>query len=95
MQIGVQNVTKRSDNEQVNYQWYEDEVRFVLDQHAKFEFYSASSLKQQSAGRHNLLSPLQTMYICIHFVLPLVYSFDNNNIESPSVTSAVSPISNG
>jgi hypothetical protein len=24
----------------------------VLDQHAEFDFYSASSLKQQSAGRH-------------------------------------------
>ena len=38
--------------EQVNYQWDDDEVRFVLDQHAEFDFYSASSLKQQSAGRH-------------------------------------------
>jgi len=26
-------------------------VRFVLDQHAELDFYSASSLKQQSAGR--------------------------------------------
>ena len=37
--------------EQVNFQW-DDEVRFVLDQKAKLDFYSASSLKQQSAGRH-------------------------------------------
>jgi len=29
-----------------------DEVRFVLDQHADLDFYSASSLKQQSSGRH-------------------------------------------
>ena len=36
----------------VNYQWDDDEVRFVPDQHAEFDFYSASSLKQQSAGRH-------------------------------------------
>jgi hypothetical protein len=28
------------------------QVRFVLDQHAELDFYSASSLKQQSAGRH-------------------------------------------
>jgi hypothetical protein len=28
------------------------EVRFVLDQHAELDFYSASSLKQQSVGRH-------------------------------------------
>jgi hypothetical protein len=31
---------------------WKDEVRFVLDQHAKLDFYSASSLKQQSADRH-------------------------------------------
>jgi hypothetical protein len=34
------------------FQWDNDEVRFVLDQHAELVFYSASSLKQQSAGRH-------------------------------------------
>jgi hypothetical protein len=28
----------------------DDDVRFVLDQHAELDFYSASSLKQQSAG---------------------------------------------
>ena len=38
--------------EQVNFQWDDDEVSFVLDQHAELDFYSASSLKQQSAGRH-------------------------------------------
>ena len=38
--------------EQVNFQWDDDEVRFVLDQHAELDFYNASSLKQQSAGRH-------------------------------------------
>jgi hypothetical protein len=27
-------------------------VRFVLAQHAELDFYSASSLKQQAAGRH-------------------------------------------
>jgi hypothetical protein len=30
----------------------DDDVRFVLDQHAELDFYSASSLKQQSEGRH-------------------------------------------
>ena len=35
---------------QVNFQW-DDEVRIVLDQHAE-NFYSASSLKQQSADKH-------------------------------------------
>jgi hypothetical protein len=31
---------------------YNDEVCFVLDQHAELDFYSASSLKQQSADKH-------------------------------------------
>ena len=34
------------------FQWDVDEVRFVLDQYAELDFYSASSLKQQFAGRH-------------------------------------------
>ena len=38
--------------EHVNFQWDDDEVHFVLDQHALLDFYSASSLKQQSADRH-------------------------------------------
>jgi hypothetical protein len=33
----------------VNFQWDDDEVRFVLDQYAKLDFYSVSSMKQQSA----------------------------------------------
>ena len=31
---------------------HNDEFRFLLDQHAELDFYSASTLKQQSAGRH-------------------------------------------
>jgi hypothetical protein len=38
--------------EQVNFQWDDDEVHFVLDQHALLDFHSDSSLKQQSANRH-------------------------------------------
>jgi hypothetical protein len=30
----------------------DDEVHFVLDQHAELDFYSASSLKQQSVDKH-------------------------------------------
>jgi hypothetical protein len=33
-------------------QWNDDDICFVLDQHADLDFYSAISLKQQSAGRH-------------------------------------------
>jgi hypothetical protein len=36
--------------------WDDDEVRFALDQHIELDFYSASSLKQHSAGRH--IAPL-------------------------------------
>jgi hypothetical protein len=39
-------------SEHVNFQWNDDDVRFVLDQHAELDFYCASSLKQQSAGWH-------------------------------------------
>jgi hypothetical protein len=37
---------------QVNFQSDNDEVRFVLEQHPELHIDSASSLKQQSAGRH-------------------------------------------
>jgi len=30
----------------------DDEVRFVLDQHAEVDLYTVSSLRQQSDGRH-------------------------------------------
>ena len=43
--------------EQVCFQWNDDDVRFVLDQDVECYFYNASSLKQQSAGRH--VTPLQ------------------------------------
>jgi hypothetical protein len=58
-------------------QWNDHDVRFVLDQHAKMDFYSNSSLKYgQSAGRHvaplghNILIPSQpvfglTPYYCV------------------------------
>jgi hypothetical protein len=51
------NFSAISCKKQVNFQWEDDEVRFVLDQHAELDFYSASSLKQQSAGRH--VAPLR------------------------------------
>jgi len=37
---------------QVNFRLINDEIRFVLNQHAELDFYSASSLKQQSADKH-------------------------------------------
>ena len=53
---------------QVNFQEDDDEVRFVLDQHAYFDFLSASSLKQQFVDRpvaalgHIILIPSQTVF---------------------------------
>jgi hypothetical protein len=38
------NISAISWREQVNFQWDDDEVRFVLDQHAEYDFYIASSL---------------------------------------------------
>ena len=46
------NLSAISWRKQDKFQWDDDEVRFVLDQHAGLDFCSASSLKQQSAGRH-------------------------------------------
>ena len=46
------NASAISWREQVNFQWDDDVVRFVLNQHAELDLYSASSLKHQSAGRH-------------------------------------------
>jgi hypothetical protein len=49
---------------QVNFERDDDEVRFVLDQHAELDFYSASSLKQQFADRY--VAPLGHI-IELHF----------------------------
>ena len=51
-----------SGREQVNFQW-DDEVRFVLDQHAELDFHSANSLKQHSADSN--VAPLGRI-ILIH-----------------------------
>ena len=48
--------------EQVTF-WWDDNVRFILDQHAELDFYSASSLKQQSADRH--VAPLEHIILIL------------------------------
>jgi hypothetical protein len=64
----IQQFSAISWREQVNFQWDYDEVRFVLDQHDGMDFYSASSLKQQSADRlvspfgHIILIPSQPVF---------------------------------
>ena len=47
----------------LHFQWDNDVVRFVLDQHAKLDFYSAYSLQQQSAGRH--VAPLRHIIMIV------------------------------
>ena len=54
--------------EEVNFQWDDDEVRFVLDQHIELDFHRANVLKQQSMGRqvaplgHIILIPSQPVF---------------------------------
>jgi hypothetical protein len=48
----------------LHFQWDDDVVRFVLDQHAELDFYSAYSLKQQSAGRH--VAPLRHIIMIVN-----------------------------
>jgi hypothetical protein len=43
-----------------NIQWDDNDIRFVLDQHAELVFFSAISLKQQSTDRHVAPILLQT-----------------------------------
>ena len=43
--LTIQQFPAISWREQVNFQWDDDEVRSVLDQHAELDFYSFSSLK--------------------------------------------------
>ena len=47
--------------EQVNFQWDDDEGRFVLDKHDSFDFHNASSLRQQSAPGN--AAPLGHIYL--------------------------------
>ena len=38
--------------EQVTFSLDDDDVHFILDQHAEFDFLVLNSVKQQSMGRH-------------------------------------------
>ena len=64
-----------SRRDQANFQWDDNEVRFVLDQHAEFDFHSSSSLKQQSSGRQ--IAPLGhiilILSLCSFSLMPCAY----------------------
>jgi hypothetical protein len=64
------NFAARSWREQVNFQLNDYEIRFVLDQHAELDFHSASSLKQQSAGRH--IAPLGHIIHVNKYIWPTI-----------------------
>jgi hypothetical protein len=66
------------------FQWDDNEVRFVLDQHTELDLYSASSLKQQSVDRH-ACHPTLTHYpdseptsLCSFSLMP-VFSGESTN----------------
>ena len=71
--------------EQVNFQWDDGGVRFVLDQHAELDFYSTNSLKQQSAYRHvapighNILIPSQPVFALFPYCCVLSGEATNTN----------------
>jgi hypothetical protein len=64
----MNNFSAISWREQVTFQWDDDEVHFVLDQHTLLDFYSDSPLKKQSVGRnvtpfwHIILIPNQPVF---------------------------------
>jgi hypothetical protein len=47
----MSNFSAVSCREQVTF-WWDEDVRFVVDQYVELGFYSASSLKQQSSDRY-------------------------------------------
>jgi hypothetical protein len=81
----LSNFSAISWREQDKFQWDDDEVRFVLDQHAELDFHSASSLKQQSVGRHFaplwqiILIPSQPVFAFIPYCCVLRWEATNTN----------------
>jgi hypothetical protein len=72
---------------QIIFQCNDDEVRFVLDQHAWLEFYSAGSLKQQFADRHVtpighiILIPSQPVFALSPYCYFIVFGLTRTGIE--------------
>jgi hypothetical protein len=46
--------------EKVTFRRDDNDICFVLDQHAEFDFYCTNSLKQQFAGSYRNVAPLKT-----------------------------------
>jgi hypothetical protein len=68
--------------EQVTF-WWDDDIRYVLDQRAEFDLYSANPLKQQSTERyfapllHIILIPIQPVFALVLYrcMLSDTYNF--------------------
>ena len=91
----LSNFSAISWREQVNFQWDDDEIRFVLDQRAELDFYSAISLKQQSAGRHVVHSDTSSWFRAnqkqqIQILYSLVWPDRGSN--PPSITLEASTL---
>ena len=59
----ISNFSALSWRRQATSRWDDDDVHFLLDQHAYLDFYCASSLKQQSADRH--VAPLGHIFLIL------------------------------
>jgi hypothetical protein len=53
--VNSNNFSAISWEEQINFQWDDDEVHYVLDQHGWLDFYSASSLKKPPQYNRNIV----------------------------------------
>jgi hypothetical protein len=80
VQSQLNNFAAMSWREQVNFQWDDDEVCFVQDQHALLDFYIASSLKQQSADTHIAPHGHITHYKSLLFLLNAVRFVEKQQI---------------
>ena len=56
----MKKISATSSREQVTFWWDDNDIYAVLYQDAQLDIYSASTLKQQSMGRH--VAPLRHIY---------------------------------
>ena len=56
------NISAISWREQVNFEWYDDEVRFVLDQEVQLDIYSVSSRKHVAPLEYIILIPSHPVF---------------------------------
>ena len=57
----------------INFLLDDDDVRYILDQHSKLDFYKSKSLKRQSKGRHvallgHIILIPKTTRLCSYFL---------------------------